>query len=222
MFRSAERSPKRRHRAVTLIEAVLYISVALAMIVGGLVFYEQASNAARTSTVLRHSSALLAEGKIVLKDYPMPSVPTDLNSFFISSGAVPPDMVASASTLRNPFGGQTHIMAGYMHGRFPVIAILLANVPQGVCTKLLTATSGSDWVPGGVGATTRVSSGLVRGGAIPLASSVYWTQPYAMNATQAGWMCKYGAVNYTNKTTEPTTPPLSGNVNMSMIFLLDG
>jgi len=54
MFRSADRSPRRRNRAVTLIEAVLYISIALALIVGGLVFYQQASTAAKTSTMAGH------------------------------------------------------------------------------------------------------------------------------------------------------------------------
>jgi hypothetical protein len=38
-------NPLRRNRAVTLIEAVLYISIALALIVGGLVFFQQASTA---------------------------------------------------------------------------------------------------------------------------------------------------------------------------------
>ena len=44
---------------------------------------------------------------------------------------------------------------------------------------------------------------------------------YSMNPTQAGWMCKYGSAAYTNKTIEPTTPALSGNVEIDMYFLLD-
>jgi hypothetical protein len=45
---------------------------------------------------------------------------------------------------------------------------------------------------------------------------------FAMNATQAGWMCKYGAVAYSNKTVEPTTAtPLSGNVTVTWWILIN-
>jgi hypothetical protein len=46
-------NPLRRNRAVTLIEAVLYISIALALIVGGLVFFQQASTAQKTNATIR-------------------------------------------------------------------------------------------------------------------------------------------------------------------------
>jgi hypothetical protein len=42
-----------------------------------------------------------------------------------------------------------------------------------------------------------------------------------MNPTQAGWMCKYGSTAYTNKTVEPTSAPLSGNVEVRMAFIVD-
>jgi cell division protein FtsL len=61
---------RRRNRAVTLIEAVLYISIALALIVGGLVFFQQASTAAKTSALVRQLSATLAEGRVQIKGTP--------------------------------------------------------------------------------------------------------------------------------------------------------
>ena len=61
---------RRRNRAVTLIEAVLYISIALALIVGGLVFFQQASTAAKTSALVRQLSATLAEGRVLIKGTP--------------------------------------------------------------------------------------------------------------------------------------------------------
>ena len=61
---------RRRNRAVTLIEAVLYISIALALIVGGLVFFQQASTAARTSAMVRHVSAIVAETRVLMKGLP--------------------------------------------------------------------------------------------------------------------------------------------------------
>jgi hypothetical protein len=99
---------------------------------------------------------------------------------------------------------------------------MLNNVPQGVCARLLTASSGSDYVAGGPGATTVVSSGFIRSGVrAGLAAMLPDYQPYAMNPTQAGWMCKYGGANYTNKTQQPNTTPISGNVAMAMFFLVE-
>ncbi len=55
--RSAGCAPAVRRRAVTLIEAVLFIAVALAVIVGGLAFYQQASIALTTQKTIRLTSA---------------------------------------------------------------------------------------------------------------------------------------------------------------------
>jgi len=51
----------RKRRAVTLIEAVLFIAIALGLIVGGLVFYRQATLSRQTSEVVRLTNAVLAE-----------------------------------------------------------------------------------------------------------------------------------------------------------------
>ncbi len=44
--------PAKRLRGVTLIEAVLYIAISLALIVGGLVFYQQSAFASRMNTTV--------------------------------------------------------------------------------------------------------------------------------------------------------------------------
>jgi hypothetical protein len=72
---------------------------------------------------------------------------------------------------------------------------------------------------GGVGVTTLVSSGYVLGGVG--ASHPFEVRNYAMNATQAGWMCKYGSGSYNTQSSEPTTAPISGNVIISMVFLVE-
>jgi hypothetical protein len=226
MFRSIDRSPRRRNRAVTLIEAVLYISIALALIVGGLVFFQQASTAAKTSTLVRQLSATLAENRVLLKALPLGAEPLDITSYVISAGAVPPDMVASPTTLSNAFGGTTNMWAGIISGQRH-ITIVITNIPQGVCARLLRASPGPDflWVPaGGVGSTTLISSGhadsgVNTGGAFDLAG-------FNMNLTQAGWMCKYGTGPdaygpFASKTVQPTSEPLSGNVRIAMRFLVE-
>jgi type II secretory pathway pseudopilin PulG len=229
MFRSADRSPRRRNRAVTLIEAVLYIAIALALIVGGLVFFQQASNAAKTSAMVRQFSAILAEARAQIKGVPItPGTPFYLNNFMIAAGAVPPDMVTSETDpwagqlLSNPFGGRTQIIGLNSFNVGATIQILSSNIPKGVCARLLTASSGShsDWTFNNVGATTMVSSGYWLGGAAP-SGDLPTVKPYGMNATQAGWMCKYGGSNYPVKTVEPTSAPISGNVSVSMVFMVE-
>jgi Tfp pilus assembly protein PilV len=50
-------------RAVTLIEAVLFIAVALGLIVGGLVFYQQAQTARQTQEAVRLTQAIVSESR---------------------------------------------------------------------------------------------------------------------------------------------------------------
>ena len=226
MFASIDRSPRRRNRAVTLIEAVLYISIALALIVGGLVFYQQASTAAKTSTMVRQLSAILAEARVLVKGQPISGECTSsachLSPMLIAAGAVPPDMVKDSRTVSNPFGGSIVIGA---QREVDEIAFWIDNIPQAVCARLLTSTSASQADNlGGLDTPTTttsiVSSGLIRSYAYDPADYNGDNPPvfFNMNVTQAGWMCKYGLDSYTNKNTEPTSAPMSGNVTVGMHF----
>ena len=238
MFPSVNRSPRRRNRAVTLIEAVLYIAIALALIVGGLVFFQQASTAAKTNTMVRQLSAILAEARVLVKGLPVSTTQLNVNYILVSAGAVPSDMVIDPedwphpllAQLSNPFGGTTELRYQNLEGVYgQVIRITLTNVPQGVCARLLTASSGTDSLTGSsgvtvyegtnLGGTNLISSGYLMGGAGNVGLATH--KGYMMNPTQAGWMCKYGSTAYTNKTVEPTSTPLSGNVEVRMMFLVE-
>jgi len=227
MSRPVNRSSKRRNRAVTLIEAVLYISIALALIVGGLVFFQQASTAAKTSTMVRQFSATLAEARVGMKGLPLTATPFNITSFLIAAGAVPPDMVHSSSLLRNPFGGTTEFWSTSVLG-YHIVSFMTREVPQEACARLLSATSGTEytWGSAGEGGTTLVSSGYA-GGSVAASFVPDFAVPpliyrnFIMNPTQAGWMCKYGAANYTVKTTEPTSAPISGTVTVLMYFIVE-
>ena len=215
---------RRRNRAVTLIEAVLYISIALALIVGGLVFYQQASTAARTNTLVRELSATVAETKALVKGMALSDVPNNISAYLIAAGAVPPDMVESATTLSTAFGPMDFYAGIFNQDAASLyIGINLTNIPQSVCVRLLTASARSsppeDWYNGGVpiGGTTLIASGLLL--ASVAQDNMFWDRAYVMTATEAGWMCKYGSRTYTSQTTEPTSAPLSGNVDVSMTFL---
>jgi hypothetical protein len=223
---------------VTLIEAVLYIAIALALIVGGLVFFQQASTAARTNTMVRQLSAVLAEGRVLVKGMPFDpyNLVVNINNLLVKAGAVPSDMVTDPATwphpnyplLSNPFGGTIYVDYLDMVDFGQVMRMTVRDVPQAVCARLLTASSGKDSLTGNLadgsnlGGTTLIGPGYLRGGVGIIGEfGVITTKGYMMNPTQAGWMCKYGSTNYTNKTVEPTSTPLSGNVTIRMMFLVD-
>ena len=184
--------------------------------------------------MVRQWSALLAETRVLIKGLALSPAPTNISSYLIAAGAVPPDMVKTPTELTTPFGTGVHVQAYMMMGFGGqqiggVISIIAQGIPQGVCARLLTAKAGQDgaWNANGNfdhsgGATTVVSSGLVMGGAGPDTSAQPGVKGFAMNPTQAGWMCKYGGEFYETKTSEPTSPPISGTVKVGMIFFVDG
>jgi hypothetical protein len=104
-----------------------------------------------------------------------------------------------------------------------IVAIELSDIPRGVCARLLTASSGSMYnMMGGRGAgfTNLVSSGIINSGVWESTATIRNVRNAVMNATQAGWMCKYGSNNYRSNR-EPTTPPLSGNVTVNLWILIN-
>ena len=144
-------------RGVTLIEAVLFISVALGLIVGGLVFYQQASLAARTQDAARQFSALVQETRSLYKGRAFEALVDatvndicadglDITAVLISAQAVPTEMVQSPTELRNPWGGSTRV-CGFSLTTFnpwtgvvtldPRVVIVTELVPQEACTRLI-------------------------------------------------------------------------------------
>ena len=225
MFLSLDRSPRRRFRAVTLIEAVLYISISLALIVGGLVFFQQANTAARTSATIRQLSALVAETRVLIKGQPLNTVLSanvfasdalDITAYLISAGAVSPDMVSSATTLKNPFGGTVSVTAGRF-GPNDLILISVTGIPQSVCTRLLTGAR-----DGANTANTAVATGQYM-----YATSTDTIMPgfsvWPVNATQAGVSCNYGSLPHINVGINgiPATPRIQGKVDVWMFFRID-
>jgi hypothetical protein len=225
MFPSGDRSIRRRLRAVTLIEAVLYISIALALIVGGLVFFQQANTAARTSSTIRQLSALVAETRVLIKGQPLNTVLSanvfatdalDITSYLISAGAVGGDMVSSPTTLRNVFGGTVSVTAGRF-GPNDLILISVTGIPPSVCTRLLTGSR-----DGANTANTAVATGQQM-----YATSTDTIMPgfsvWPLNAKQAGVSCNFGSLPHINVGIDgtPATPRIQGNVDVMMFFRVD-
>ena len=152
----AARLGSTRKRGVTLIEAVLYISIALALIVGGLVFFQQASLAQRTNSAVRNISAIASETRGLYQ------ASNDFSGFthstLINAGAVPSSLVTNATTgeMKNEWGGL--ITAGSTPAvTAPAFAantgfwVLYPNVPVAACVRLTSADySGSGRVGSGI------------------------------------------------------------------------
>ena len=194
--------PARRRRGVTLIEAVLYIAVALALIVGGLVFYQQASTAARINSLVTMLTSVIAEARAAQSEsnttlsFPTPA---DFTSYLVTRGSVPEAWLDRSyppnEQIRHPWGGFVQFGSGIVTGVNPyhLVTVTMSDVPMQLCVRL-GATFGN-------GAT--VYSGGYLGG---LAYDVF-SPPFpgsidvGFSIDQTAARCKLGDTNNDGKVT---------------------
>lgn len=152
-------------RGVTLIEAVLFISIALGLIVGGLVFFQQASLAARTNDAVRNLSSIASETRAAYRTQ------ADFKGLapvvLINSGAVPSSRISEIAGVltilnewNNPVGVAPNAanILGTAALADTLFTITYNNIPASACTRLATATSGSGPIgPGIVGVSVTSS-----------------------------------------------------------------
>lgn len=161
-----------RKRGVTLIEAVLFISIALGLIVGGIVFFQQASTAQRTNDAVRNISGIASEVRALYSSQQTFAGLTEAT--LIDAGAVPSNIINGAA-LRNEWGGSIEV--------FPVNAngvandgfmIVYTNAPVEACARLVSYQANGQGVVGsGIGhiriiddsATVAAATALVEGAA---------------------------------------------------------
>jgi hypothetical protein len=234
-----------KRRGVTLIEAVLYISIALALIVGGLVFYQQASRAQKTNAAIRLTSAIVAEARATYASNPFTAAfGGDLTAIFgssigdtlVATGAVPteyavPSTVLSGqhASMTNPWGGGLQAYGMTMNGD-PYIALVLENVPVEACPRLI-ASDVAPTSPDSTTATSAIADGMrivgvwhkVTG---PNGNPFWFDRNYSMS--QAAEMCSVGTRRYLtfmdpdSPTGGYTGPPVAKppSVGMYMMFRL--
>jgi len=165
--RQRRRQPAQRLRAVTLVEAVLFISVALGLIVGGLSIYQQASLSERATSQMRALASIVAETRLLLDQKPsMPDLSsTDdpmlqdavVDDVLVRAGSVagtslnvlaPPNRLGWASPIRNAWQGAMNILVARRDGDIPHLLVYLEDMPSEVCLRLssLTASGKSGFV----------------------------------------------------------------------------
>ncbi len=142
-----------RLRGVTLIEAVLYISIALALIVGGLVLYRQASFASNLNSLTRLLSAVMAEVRVIARDLPKPSSGPQLinqsvfENMLITRESVPSayvDMTKPAGQrIRTPLNGRAGVnmvLQPPADGDSSIF-VVLPDLPVAACARLSANSS---------------------------------------------------------------------------------
>ena len=140
-------------RGVTLIEAVLFISVALGLIVGGLVAFQQAQLAARTNQAARSLSAIASEVRAQYRTQPDFIGLTD--QVLIGTGSAPvSELTPNNVRILNPWNDLVLLLpnsAGISSavaadattapvGRY--FEIEYRRVPEGACSRLARAKDG--------------------------------------------------------------------------------
>jgi hypothetical protein len=133
----------RPRRAVTLIEAVLFIAVALTLIVGGLVFYRQASTGAMTQRLISLISALSVEMNAIHERTEVPWEGLEAGPILAASGAIPPNALnAAGDGAVAPWDGRMRMILSY--GANPGFEEFgdqkhlyhLYDVPPQICSRL--------------------------------------------------------------------------------------
>lgn len=150
------RSARARRRGVTLIEAVLFISTALGLIIGGLVFYQQAVFSSKVSKLVALTNAILTEANALGLQFrlnnntPMNQFglgQDDLANIFAKAGAIPPEYVhtfaSGISIITHPWrvGSSTNhriqvrIFSDNTLGSI-VIRLTFIDLPREMCPRV--------------------------------------------------------------------------------------
>ena len=133
---SALPPPRLDERGATLIEAVLFTVIALGLVIGGIVFFEQASMSARTNEAVRMMASLQSQVRALFQSQPNFGT-ANIGDLLISANAVPSAMQNDADndgandSLVNAFGGDVTVT-----GVTDQFEIEVTDVPVNVCTRM--------------------------------------------------------------------------------------
>jgi len=102
-----------RRRAISLIEGVLYLVIALAVIVGGIVFFQQSQLSNRVTDTARAAVGISSQLRALYQNQNVFGDNVDLTAAAVKSGAVPSNFIGGVAGdgIVHPFsGGNVDIM----------------------------------------------------------------------------------------------------------------
>lgn len=140
-----------RRRGVTLIEAVLFISIALGLIVGGLIFFQQASLAQRTNDAVRTLSSIASETRAL---YQSQDDFGGLTAAVLNNAGAVPASVNAGATFTHEWAGDAGVFGtlntGVVDGAGEFFTIVYENIPSSACVRLAQAVGGSGPIGNGI------------------------------------------------------------------------
>ena len=146
---------KQSERGATLMEAALFTVIALGTIIGGIVFFQQASISAKTNEMVRTLASIQTQVRALFQTQASFGT-SSLNTLLITSNAVPSNILQDSDNdgdmdaLIHGFGGAITVTGAT--GQF---TIALAGVPVDVCTRIIAFdASGNGTIGSGIASVT--------------------------------------------------------------------
>ena len=128
-----------RQRGISLIEGVLYLVIALAVIVGGIVFFQQAQLSNQVTDTARAGVGISSQARGLYQNQRTFGQGADLTAALLASGSVPSNFVnASDDGIAHPFGGGAVTVTGNNDG----FAMTLTDLSEEACLRLATVGAG--------------------------------------------------------------------------------
>jgi hypothetical protein len=122
-----------RHRGVSLIESVLYLVIALAVVLGGIVFFSEAQLSNRVMGASRAGIAISSEVRGLFMQQKSFGA-NDLSTAMVSSGAVPGNYKNRESgVVEHPFNGLLRVQ-----GNLEGFALVFEDLPIEACMRMVT------------------------------------------------------------------------------------
>lgn len=126
-----------RKRGISLIEAVLYLVIALAVIVGGIVFFQQAQLSNQVTDTARAGVGISSQVRGLYQSQ-RSFGNEDLTSAVLASGSVPSNFQSDTGIV-HPFGGDVTV-----NGNDGGFAMTFANLSEAACLRLATVGEGGE------------------------------------------------------------------------------
>jgi len=126
-----------RKRGISLIEAVLYLVIALAVIVGGIVFFQQAQLSNQVTDTARAGVGISSQVRGLYQSQ-RSFGEAELTGAVLASGSVPSNFQSDTGIV-HPFGGDVTI-----NGNGGGFAMTFVDMSEAACLRLATVGEGGE------------------------------------------------------------------------------
>ncbi len=169
---AASRSPffeRSRQRGISLIEGILYLVLALSLVVGGIILFQNAQLSNRVTESARGIVSIASETRALFQNSSsFGAADADLNGVLISAGAVPLNFQADGG-IRHPWGGEVNVIGSPTGFGDQFFSIEMVGVPSDACIRIATVDASGQGTLGvgiaavtfGGGATLEIDAGPV-------------------------------------------------------------